>query len=72
MIRMEDKRLYDINDPRVHKLFLSVQNKRGIKSGDVEPFWVMMLSLKMEKKGITEKELRKEIEGYYDIHEIGI
>lgn len=69
---MEDKRIWDIDDPKVHKIFLSIQTRRGIKSGDIEPFWLMMLSLKTEKKGITEKELRREIEGYYDIHEIGI
>lgn len=69
---MKDKRIWDIDDPIVDEIFLSIQNRRGIKSGDVEPFWLMMLSLKIEKKGITEKELRKEIEGYYDIHEIGI
>lgn len=69
---MKGKKIYDIEDPKVHRIFLSIQTRRGIKSGDVEPFWLMMLSLKVSKNGITENELRREIEGYYDIREIGI
>jgi len=66
------KKIYDIDDPKVHEIFLSIQTRRGITEGGIEPFWLMMLSLKMEKNGITEKDLRRDIEGYYDIHEIGI
>lgn len=60
------KRIWDIDGPEANKIFLSVQKKHGITDGGVEPFWLLTLSLKVEKEGITENELKQKVEEYYD------
>ena len=55
----------DIDSPESHAIFKEIQDKYGITDGGTEPYWTYRLSMKLEEKGMTKEELKREVEEYY-------
>jgi len=66
---MKDKLIKDIDSEESNNIFKEIQDKYGVKDGGVDPLWLIELTRKIEENnGITEEELKKEVEDYYRLH----
>jgi hypothetical protein len=59
------KKIYNSNLTQVHKAWRTAQNKCGLKYGDVDPMTVNLFNRKIEKKGMTPKEIQSFALKYY-------
>lgn len=56
--RIEEENLItNVEDPRVNDIAFQVQQKNGVKYGDITPWELDSLEQKLETKGMTRKEL---------------
>ena len=55
----------DPNDPRVDRAWRKAQVKYNIKSGDVDPVYVMRMDDKIRYQGLTENQVYQNALSYY-------